>query len=175
MSCCRGAAAIIAATCLLGACSPTMDWRELRAEGAALRFMLPCKPSVQARRLSLAGQAVLLNLQACAAGGQTWGLASADVGDPALLSRALTELAQAAGRNIQASVAADQPADISGATPNPASRRQVLQGRNSVGGPVTMHLALFTHGTHVYQASALGERVPAEAADTFFGALRFQP
>jgi hypothetical protein len=171
----RGAAAISAATLLLGACSPTLDWRELRAEGEPLRFMLPCKPSVQARQLPLAGRPVLLHLQACAAGGQTWGLASADIGDPALVGGALAELAQAAGRNIQGSVAAEQAASISGATPNPASRRLVLQGRHSAGGPVTMQLVLFTRGTHVYQASALGEQVPAEAADTFFGALRFQP
>ncbi len=175
MFCCRGAAAIISATCLLSACSPALDWRELRVQGTPLRFMLPCKPTVQARQLPLAGKAVLLNLQACAAGGHTWGLASADMGDPALVGSALAELAQSAGRNIQAGVAADQPASVSGATPNPASRRLVLQGRNSAGAALTMQLVLFTHGTQVYQASALGEQVPAEAADTFFGALRFEP
>jgi hypothetical protein len=31
---------------------------------------------------------------------------------------------------------------------------------------------VFSHGTVVYQATVIGERLSAEAADTFFGSLR---
>jgi hypothetical protein len=38
-----------------------------------------------------------------------------------------------------------------------------------------MQLAVFAHGTRVYQATVLGERLPDELADTFFGSLRVSP
>ena len=35
-------------------------------------------------------------------------------------------------------------------------------------------VAVFARGTQVFQATVLGERMDAEAADTFFGSLRFR-
>jgi hypothetical protein len=43
------------------------------------------------------------------------------------------------------------------------------------GRAVTEQLAVFTKGTKVFQATALGEKLESEAADTFFGGLRFAP
>lgn len=137
--------------------------------------MLPCKPSVQERPVQLAGQPVVLKLQACAASGQTWGVASAELGDPTRVGPALAELAGSATANIRGQVTAQHEARVAGATPNPGSRRLELRGQQPGGRAVVMHLAVFTQGTRVYQATVLGEQVGAEAADTFFGALRITP
>ena len=123
----------------------------------------------------LAGQPVRLTLHACAAGGQTWGLAVADLGDPTRVAVAMAELGASAAGNIGAATARSAPIQVPGATPSPASQRLLLKGARPDGQPLQMHVAVFTHGTRVFQASALGEQVPDEAADTFFNGLRIQP
>ena len=38
-----------------------------------------------------------------------------------------------------------------------------------------MQVAVFTHGTRVFQATVLGEQLSTEAVDTFFDGLHIQP
>lgn len=169
------ALALAGGTFMLAACAPALDWRDLRPEGSALRLQLPCKPSGQSRDLPLAGTRVNLALYACSAADQTWGLGVADVADPARVGPALAELAAAAAANLGAASAETLPLPVSGATPNAASGRKRLQGRLPDGKPVQMQVAVFTHGTQVFQATVLGERVSEDAAQTFFASLRFGP
>ena len=159
----------------MAACSPALDWRDVRPEAAGIQLQFPCKPSGQSRDLSLAGKRVNLALHACAAGGLTWGLAVADVGDPALVGAALAELSASAAANLGAAAGENQPLRVNGATPNDAAGRQRLTGKLPDGKTVQMQVAVFTRGTLVYQASALGELVADDAAQTFFDAIRFSP
>lgn len=156
----------------LWACAPALDWRDTRPEGADAQLQFPCKPNGQSRDLNLAGQRVNLALHACAAGGLTWGLAVADVADPALVGPALTELATSAVSNLGASAAEPLPLRVHGATPYPAAGRQRLSGKLPDGRAVHMEVAVFARGTRVYQASVLGERPAAEDAQTFFDSVR---
>jgi hypothetical protein len=159
----------------LVACSPTLDWREVRAPGAAVVVLMPCKPVAQQRRLGLAGTEVVLNLQACTAGGLTWGLVSADVTDPSRVAVALDELLAASARNVSAPVAGSEAFAPAGSTPNGRSRRARLAGTLPNGGPAQLESAVFTHGTWVFQATVLGEKADAEAAGIFFDSLRAVP
>ena len=173
----------LVAACALQGCAPTLDWREVRPPASQLLLLFPCKPSAQQRQVQLAGQPVQLTLHACSAGGQTWGLAMADVADPARVAPALAALSAAAAVNIGVAPPAAAPSAapaavpfaVRGATPNSGSQRILLQGKLPDGKPVTLHTAVFTHGTQVFQASVLGEPLVAETADTFFDALRVQP
>ena len=169
----------LVAACALAGCTPTLDWREVRPPGSQLLLLFPCKPGVQQRQVPLAGQPVLLTLHACAAGGQTWGLAMADVADPARVASALAGFSAVAATNIGAAppgaVPAPVPFAVRGATPNPGSQRLLLKGKLPDGTQVTLHAAVFSHGTQVFQASVLGEQVSAEAANAYFDALRVQP
>ncbi|HQQ70421.1 MAG TPA: hypothetical protein PLL92_08940 [Alicycliphilus sp.] len=168
------AAALGVATALC-ACAPALDWREVRAEGSGLRLQMPCKPSGQSRDLALAGQTVNLKLLACSSAGHTWGLAFADVADPVRLGPALAALRAAAAANLGATAPATGDVRVPGATPHPASGRQRLQGHLPGGKRVHMEVALFAHGTVVYQASVLGEALDEEAVQVFLSALRFGP
>lgn len=159
---------------VLAACSPAHDWREVRSADGAVQALFPCRPQLHERRLVLAGAMVKLSLQACESGGQTWGLASADLVDPANLGPALNELAVAAGANLGAA-ARTVPLQVPGATPHAGSRRLALEGRRPDGEAAQMRVALFTHGTRVYQATVLGPRLPEEPVDTFLGSLRVLP
>jgi hypothetical protein len=157
----------------LGACSPALDWREVRPADSAVSLLMPCRPAQQARQVPLAGEPRRLSLLVCTAAGQTWGFAGADVGDPALVGPALQALLAAAAANIQAGEPAVSSAiGVPGATPNDASRRVQLLGRMPDGTPVQSQVAVFAYGTVVYQATVIGPGVGQAEADTFFGALR---
>lgn len=157
------------------ACAPALDWREQRPAGAGITLLFPCKPDSHARQVRLGADTVRLELHACSAAGATWALAFADVADPTRVGPALIELSSAAARNVGASEPLKLKLDVPGATPHPASQRVQLQGRMPDGKGVVEQLAVFSRGTRVFQATALAERLDAEAADNFFGSLRLTP
>jgi hypothetical protein len=167
-----------AALAVLSGCSPTLDWRDVRPAGTAVTLQFPCRPVAQQRDVALAGPPVSLSLLACTAGGQTWALAYADLADPARVGPALAELRTSTLAKLNAAGTARPPLplNVPGATPNPHSVRQRLNGQaaaSAAGSVVQMELGVFTHGTHVFQASVLGNSVPGEGADNFFASIRF--
>jgi len=168
----RRLAPLLLVALITAACSPALDWREVRPQGSAVTALFPCKPVAQARRVQLEGQEVRMALHACSADGQTWGLAFADIGDPALVTAALEALQRAAAANVDAVPTPGQDLKVPGATPNPASTRQHLQGRRPDGQPVMLASAVFAHGTTVHQAIALGPSLAEAGIDTFLGGLR---
>lgn len=152
-----------------------MDWRQVRPEGLTVEASFPCRPASHARSVRLAGASVTMTLHACATGGQTFGLAAAEVSDARGVDAALTELAKAAVRNIAASVSANAPAEVPGMTPQVAARRLALAGRLPDGREVVEHAVFFAHGLRVYQATLVGAAPPGPVVDMFFAGLRVRP
>lgn len=157
------------------ACSPALDWRDVKLAQTPLRLQLPCRAVAQERRIQLAGQRVQWHLQTCSSGEHTFGVAWADLGNPLLVSLALQELLTAARSNVAASGDAAKPLLVPGATPHAASRQTLLTGRRADGQAVQMHLAVFTYGTAVFQVTALGPSVKTEVVGPLMDSLRFQP
>ena len=166
---------LLAAAGVLVACTPALDWREVRPEGSAVRLLFPCKPDSQTRTLSLAGAPVRLALHACNTGGATWALAVADLHDPARVGPALAELRLSAQRNLAAAEGRPLAHKVPGATPHPDSGRLQFEGRMPDGRAVREQVAVFAKGTQVFQAVALGASLDAEATHTFFDSIRFPP
>jgi hypothetical protein len=158
----------------LSGCTPGMDWREFRPEGArTLQTLFPCKPEGHARQVRLGDLPVRLALHACRADGSTWGLAWADVGDPAQVGPALQALQAAFSDNLAASTSvAHQGWRVAGATPQPASGRWALQGKLPDGSAIRGEVAVFSHGTRVFQASVLSSRARPDDVETFMASLR---
>jgi hypothetical protein len=166
-------AGALAALVLSSACTPALDWRDWRPEGSGLTLLLPCKPVPQARQVQLAGQTVRLALHACSAGGQTWGLAFADVGDPTRTAQAMQALLEGSTGNLGAARSEDlPPLKVPGATPHEGSRHIRLAGTRPDGLALQSEVVVFVRGTVVYQATVLGSALPAEAVATFFESLR---
>jgi len=165
----------VALALLCSACSPTLDWREVRPEGSGAVALFPCKPSREVRRLALAGAPVEMTVVACRAGGAMYALAYADVRDPGQVGAALIALRDAAAANIGASAVDVQPLQVAGMTPHPHAHSASLDGRLPDGGAVQERLAVFPKGTRVFQATTFGARLDAEATDTYFGGLRLSP
>jgi hypothetical protein len=169
----QGWAAVFVLAAALTGCTPVLDWREWRPEGSGLQLLLPCKPVPQVREVVLAGQPVRLALHACSAGGQTWGLAFADVGDPRRIASALQALVSGPADNLGAGpVQAVPTPGVPGATPNPGTQRVLLRGTRPDGRQVQAEVLVFTRGTVVYQATVLGQQLPADAVSTFFESMR---
>jgi len=167
----RRAAAVIAAA--LGAatgCSPELNWREVRPEAATLVALLPCKPDRQTRAIPLAGVEVPMEVLGCSAGGTTWAVATADVGDRARVAPALTGLRAARTRNLAGREGEARPAEVAGA--EPGALRLTVEGHRPDGTPVRERAVLFAAGTRVFHAAALGGEPSAEALEVFFGGLK---
>ena len=156
----------------LSACSPTLDWREVRPEDSRALALFPCKPSTDARMVSLAGARVRMVLASCRAGDATYALAFADVAEPAKVGPALAALRAASVANLGAAAQVIGPLKVEGMTPNPQAERVRFSGKFPNGDAVTQEAGLFAKGTGVYQATVMGQRVDVEAVDTFFAGLK---
>lgn len=158
------------------ACTPELNWRDVRPDASGLAVLMPCKPAGHARRLALAGVAVEMSLFACSAGGATYAIGFADIGQPQRVGQAVAELAAAAARNVGSQVTPVVNAlRISGMTPLPQAVLQALSGRLPDGQRVEEQVAVFARGTRVYQATVVGPRLDAEATASFFDSLRLLP
>jgi hypothetical protein len=91
------------------------------------------------------------------------------------VAAALQALQEGARVNLGDAKAQERPHTVKGQTPHPSSGRWVLDGRYPDGKPVSGQVAVFSRGTVVFQATVLGVTPASEAADTYFGALRFGP
>jgi hypothetical protein len=165
----------LVALLLLCACSPTLDWREVRPEGARVVALFPCKPSNDARMVTLDGVRVRMVLLACQAGDTTWALVMADMADPQRVASALVALREASAANLGAPPQVLGPMTLSGMPPNAQSQRVRFSGKLPGGEPKTMETGFFADGTWVFQATAMGARLSREAVDTFFDSLKLAP
>jgi hypothetical protein len=156
-------------------CSPTYNWRELRSPGTPLQALMPCKPDVAQRPMPVGTDATPLHMHSCEAGGVTFAVAWADVGDAARTAEALALLRRAALAAIRVDPAqVDAPAlqwtpTVPGATQ--ALGLQV-QGTQQAQRPVQMKAVHFAAGRQVFQAALYGPTLPEDAITPFFEGLR---
>ena len=156
----------------LAACTPALDWREVRSPDSGVVALFPCKPERMERSLEFAGTPVAMVLQACTVGGATYALMHANVDDPRRVAAALEGLRAAAAANLGGTAQAVAPMSVPGMTPNPLAERLVIEGRDARGDRVREHAGFFVKGMRVYQAVVVGAQLDEAAADTFFSALR---
>jgi len=155
------------------ACSPALDWREVRLAGTGALALFPCKPIQEVRRVRLADADADMTLLSCQADGALWAFAHADVTDPARVGRALDELATASLRNIRASQSASAPGAVTGMTPNPSAMRMSAEGTRPDGTKVHVDTAVFAKGTHVFQATVVSPGADPAAVATFLDSVRW--
>jgi hypothetical protein len=163
--------AMLATAAALLACSPTLDWRQLRPEGSGIAMSFPCKPERRARDVMLRGRPLHMDMLSCSAGAATYALAYADLADPAAVGPTLVALREQTAANIGAAPGAPTGLQVAGMTPNPHAGRSAWSGRLPDGGAVQVQAAFFTKGLRVYQASVVGSAVGGEAVETYFAAL----
>lgn len=122
----------------LAACTPSLNWREVKpADAQGLVALFPCKPDESTRQLAvpgLPGGPVRMHVLSCEAGGMRWALSHMDAGSPQRLSQALPALDEALWRNLSAAQPAQArqealgPARIQGADSHAGARQWLLAG-----------------------------------------------
>lgn len=167
----RAALAVVVGAGGLAACSPALDWRQIRPDGWGILVSLPCRPASQARPVPLAGPPVELLLMACSADGHTFAIASANMAEPARVGPALQALSAAALANVRGQVEAEQPAAVPGMTPQPAARRWLARGQRPDGTVVREQVLVFAHGLRVFQATVVGPVADEDRVRPFFDSI----
>lgn len=165
----------LAATLL--ACSPGLNWRELRLEKAGISLMFPCKPEHEARivRAGTASRPALeMGLAVCTAEGARFSLAWADVEDPAKLEPALMDMRASLIQRLHGQGQAPKPVNVPGMTPNPGAMTQGVREASAEGQPVQAEVAVFARGLRVYQLVLLGPRGLGTAWESFLGSAKLQ-
>lgn len=156
----------------LGACSPTLDWREVRPDGSGLTLLFPCRPGSHAREVRVGGGVLPMTLYACEAGGATFALGQIDVTEPSEVNATLAALRAAASDNLQAQASAMRAFPVPGATASDAAGRVDATGRLPGGDAGELSAVFFARGTRLFQATVLGRRLDQEAVETYFSGLK---
>ncbi|HUP08018.1 MAG TPA: hypothetical protein VMU47_12740 [Caldimonas sp.] len=159
---------------VLAACSPALDWREVRVDDAGFVARFPCRPQRVARGVTIAGLVVRMQMLSCSDDGITYAASWADVDDPQAVHPVLEALRHAAAANLGMPDGAAAPFALAGATPNDASARVMIQGHLPDGRAVQEHAAFFPRGLRVYQASLIGPAPSSAAIEGFFAGLAFR-
>lgn len=169
-------AAVVGATAM-AACTPTLDWRDVRDPQGHWTAQLPCKPVTVTRSVTLGSQTIPMTLMACEAGGTTWALATADVHDPAQVGPALALLRPSVGERLAQvqPVAAAASWTPPGATPQPAAGTWHGRGRTPDARTLEVYSAAASRGTVVLLATAMGEKLAPQARAEFIASVRFTP
>lgn len=158
------------------ACTPTLNWRDVRLADARVQLQFPCRPASQTRAVPLAGRRVEMHLWACQARDMTFALSWAEVEQPDLVTPALRELIASTLANVQATAPIRSAAvRVEGMTPNAAALRVRLAGRHREGAPVQAESVVFASGTRVFQATVLGTEPEWPAVQIFVDALMVRP
>lgn len=160
----------------LAACSPALNWREVRPEHTRLSLLLPCKPDVAQKMVPLGGRPTMLSMLGCEADGAIFAIAVADLGDMDQAAPALLLWQRLTLANMKAEPATLEalPLKISGAAAQVPVRRVAAQGWQADGAAVMGQVAYFSRGAQVFQAVMYAPQIKPEVAETFFTSLKFQ-
>ncbi|HJV83291.1 hypothetical protein [Noviherbaspirillum sp.] len=160
-------AACVACALLLAACSPKLDWREVRGSGAPFVVLLPAKPASYTRTVNLDGLQVSMTMTAAEVDKVVFAVGTAELPDVALTPKALNAMKTALVRNIGGTIKQEK---VSQAGTAPATIDIEASGTES-----RLLLARFlAKDKRVYQLVMLGKEgtLSREAADTFFGSFK---
>ena len=112
-----------------------------------------------------------MEMLTCQADGLTFAVSRAKLGDPAAVAPALAAMGQVALRNLDGHVLASAPTQVPGMTPQAGALSWHLAGKRADGQPVQMRLAVFAHGTWVYQAAVVGVNLAPARTQPMFDSL----
>ena len=164
-------AGLLSGSLLLQACSPALNWRDVRLDPTPVVALFPCKPERAARDVSVGDQTLNLNLLACDAGGSKFALAYADAHDANKTGPLLASWRTVTLANMRATAPADVPVSVKGV--DALSATGVLaNGVRPDGSAVVLQAVWFASGTRIFQASVYSDVARPQVAETYFSGLR---
>ena len=161
---------------LLCACTPALNWRDVRlesADGSALKAALPCKPDNATRKQQLGDVQVDLSMMGCLSADTTFTLSRIPLRNPSDAPKVLVAWQAAATVNVAARPTILAAATVPGAGAWPPATRVTL-----IGAATQAHMLWFAKqtatGVVLYQAALYSKQPSNEALTTFFESLEVQ-
>lgn len=153
---------------VLAACSPSLDWREVRGSDTPYVVLLPAKPSTHARTVRFGGTEATMTMTAAEVDGAVFAVGSATLPDAGSAAKALQGMKAALVGNIGGTVRQEKTS----AAGNTITVE--VEAAGSGARPRMLHARLVARGPQVYQVLALGDEkaLPPEAVSTFLGSFR---
>jgi hypothetical protein len=146
---------------LLMACSPALNWREVRLGGMVLT--LPCKPDKAERSLRLGGQEVQLVMVGCEAAGALFAVSHTPLAGAAPMDQVVTAWREAALANMQASSIKRKPSER-----HPGAELWTVLGKRADGSAVQAQFEWVTSGPDLYHLALYADHITPAVADPFF-------
>lgn len=179
-----GRAALFTLIASLAACSPAMNWREVRPSSTRLQALMPCKPDEAVRTVTLDDRPVQMHLAGCDADGATfvigWVPAPAELLG-SILGAWQDSTLSLAGIASGPDAPTGKPFVPTGMLALPQSVRLQATGLSTEGGALPMDAAWFAEsgGPGALEGQAMFAaiyRAPSapDAAATFFSGLRLR-
>ena len=173
----RAVCSLLAMTGLLLAsgCSPKLNWRDVQPSNTGLTLLLPCKPNQGEKIVPLGGRPTKMTMMGCDAGGATFAVAVADLGDAPNVPEVLSQWQALTLTNMQATPTTTQsrPLRVPGASSEPAPVLVLAQGLQPDGSAVNGWAAYFTKGSQVVQVVMYATAIEPVAAEIFFASIKF--
>ncbi len=158
----------------LTACAPTFNWRSQAIGATGLSAMFPCKPEAVTRNVPIAGAEHAVALRSCDAGGVTFALAHARLGDPAQAPTVLAAWRASTLAGLQAA-----PLSVTSQTPPGLPALPQLLVLHATGAPpgrasTTLIGVWFAQGADAFAAFVMAPDLPHDVTEPFFSGLRLR-
>ena len=161
---------------LLCACTPALNWRDVRlesADGSTLKAALPCKPDTATRKQQLNDIQVDLSMMGCVANETTFTLSRMPLANPLDAPKVLAAWQAAAAANMKTKLVPSTAATVAGAGVWPTPSRVTLSGTTTQA-QLLWFAKQSRDGLTLYQAAVYGKQASNEAIATFFESLQLQ-
>jgi len=157
---------------MLAACSPSLNWREVRP-GGELKALLPCKPDQGSRRQSLAGREIKVSMMGCEAAGALYAVSVAELGEAGHALAVQVQWQANLLGNMQATASESRAwaLKVKGASIALEPVKLNARGVRPDGSPVAAQAVWFARGTHLYHAVIYADRISPAMSEPFFDGL----
>ena len=159
----RGLLASAAAGLLL-ACSPALNWREVRLD--RLTAMLPCKPDHAQRTVHLGTRDVALDMVGCETADALFAISHMRVDNAGQATTVLQDWRAASLQSMQATTVAEMP------LANTQARKPDVMlnasGAGARGAPLQARLAWWVVGADLFHMAVYAEHLTPDMTETFF-------
>ena len=167
---------LVVAALGVSACTPSLNWREVRPENTSLKTLLPCKPDHGSRSVAVGQQEMQVSISGCEAQGHLLAIARLPLPPGATAQQAAQAAKQwqeAALANFKGQITDTHVLLIkSKDAPNPGPLQRIsATGTGPDGKPMQSQMVWLVHEGHIIQAVVYAPKLSAEVTDTFFAGL----
>lgn len=162
--------ALLACALWLTACTPRYDWRVVRGDSAPFTVLMPAKPSVQARPVTLNGVAAMMTMTTAEVDDLTFAVGVIELPDTMAAPAALTAIRTALVNNIGGVLRSEKT------LANGAIEIEAAGKPEGAGSQSRLLLArLVAKDRRIYQIVAVGQEstIDRDAAGMFLDSFKF--